>query len=157
LIDQPHTTRPSQNDQISTGIGGSFLGEALFRMSNLWLEKHTEAGFWRELVAAAISPAVGFNRFAFNERFKGISPSNDPEYFSALQLGIAAATQDRSSGSSKIQRYEGIVDFTLDYGLPGKPGYTYDRPFDYFSFQAAVSTAIGFESLSTRGLLFGAG
>jgi hypothetical protein len=28
--------------------------------------------------------------------------------------------------------------------------------FDYFSFQAAASTAIGFESVSTRGLLFGA-
>jgi hypothetical protein len=32
-------TRPSRNDQISTGIGGSFLGEALFRMANLWLEQ----------------------------------------------------------------------------------------------------------------------
>ena len=68
------TTRPSQNDQISTGIGGSFLGEALFRMSNLWLENQTGRGFWRELlVAAAISPPVGFNRLAFNERFRGVS------------------------------------------------------------------------------------
>ena len=39
------TTRPSKNDQISTGIGGSFLGEALFRMSNLWLEKATGPNF----------------------------------------------------------------------------------------------------------------
>ncbi len=149
------TTRPSQNDQISTGIGGSFLGEALFRMSNLWLEKQTGGGFWRELIAAAISPPVGFNRLAFNDRFKGIYSSHDPEYYSALQVGIASATQDRRDGSRKIKRHEGIVDFTLDYGLPGKPGYTYDRPFDYFSFQAAASTAIGFESFSTRGLLLG--
>ncbi|MGH7871365.1 MAG: DUF3943 domain-containing protein [Candidatus Binatia bacterium] len=149
------TTRPSQNDQISTGIGGSFLGEALFRMSNLWLEKQTGGGFWRELIAAAISPPVGFNRLAFNERFKGIYPSNDPEYYGVMQVGIASATQDRHNGSSKIRRYEGIVDFTLDYGLPGKPSYTYDRPFDYFSVQAAASTAIGFDSLATRGLLLG--
>jgi hypothetical protein len=149
------TTRPSKNDQISTGIGGSFLGEALFRMSNLWLEKGTGPRFWRELVAAAISPPVGFNRLAFGERFKGILPSNDPEYYSAVQVGILSATQDRHDGSKKIKRHEALVDFTLDYGLPGKPGYTYDRPFDYFSFQAAASTAIGFESVSTRGLLLG--
>ena len=29
---------PSRNDQINTGIGGSFLGEILFRLSNLTLE-----------------------------------------------------------------------------------------------------------------------
>ncbi len=148
------TTRPSINDQISTGIGGSFLGEALFRMSNFWLEKATGPSFWRELVGAAISPSVGFNRLVFGERFKGIFPSKDPEYYSRVQVGVVAATEDHLD-SSKIKRSEGIVDFALDYGLPGKPGYTYDRPFDYFSFQAAASTAIGFESVSTRGLLLG--
>ena len=148
------TTRPSRNDQISTGIGGSFVGEALFRMSNLWLEKAIGPIFWRELVGAAISPPVGFNRLAFGERFKGLFPSNAPEDYSRVQIGIVSATQDRR-GSSKIKRYEGLVDFALDYGLPGKPGYTYDRPFDYFSFQVAASTAIGFESVSTRGLLLG--
>ena len=151
------TTPPSKNDQISTGIGGTFLGEALFRMSSLWLEKGTGPSFWRELVAAAISPPVGVNRLVFGEQFKGIFPSNDPEYYSRVQVGIAAATQDRPGGSKKIKRNEGLVDFALDYGLPGKPGYTYDRPFDYFSFQAAASTAIGFESVSTRGLLLGTG
>ncbi|MGH7851974.1 MAG: DUF3943 domain-containing protein [Candidatus Binatia bacterium] len=149
------TTRPSKNDQISTGIGGSFLGEALFRMANFWLEKATGPSFWRELVAAAVSPPVAFNRLAFGERFKGIFPSKDPEYYSRVQVGVVAATQDRIGSSKKIKRHEGLVDFALDYGLPGKPGYTYDRPFDYFSFQAAASTAIGFESVSTRGLLLG--
>ena len=151
------TTRPSINDQISTGIGGSFLGEALFRMSNLWLEKATGPRFWRELVGLAVSPPVGFNRLAFGDRFKGIYPSNDPEYYSAVQVGIVSATQHRRDGSKQIKRHEGMIEFTLDYGLPGKPGYTYDRPFDYFSFQAAASTAIGFESVSTRGLLLGTG
>jgi hypothetical protein len=149
------TTRPSKNDQISTGIGGSFLGEALFRMSNLWLEQGRGSRFWREIAAAAISPPVGFNRLAFHERFDGIFPSKDPEYYSRVQVGIVSATQDRRGTSKKIKRQEGIIDFALDYGLPGKPGYTYERPFDYFSFQAAASTAIGFESVLTRGLLLG--
>ena len=33
------TTLPSRNDQITTGIGGSFLGEALFRLASLVLEQ----------------------------------------------------------------------------------------------------------------------
>jgi Domain of unknown function (DUF3943) len=149
------TTRPSKNDQITTGIGGTFLGEALFRMSNFWLEQGRGSRFWREVVAAAISPAVGFNRLAFKDRFDGIFPSNDPEYYSRVHVGVVTATQDRGDASKDLKRHEGIVDFALDYGLPGKPGYTYERPFDYFSFQAAASTAIGFESVSTRGLLLG--
>lgn len=151
------TTRPSKNDQISTGIGGTFLGEALFRISNFWLEQGTGSRFWREIVAAAISPPVGFNRLAFDQRFADIFPSKNPEYYSRMHLGVVSATQDRHESSGEIDRYEGIVDMALDYGLPGKSGYTYDRPFDYFSFQAAASTAIGFESVSTHGLLFGTG
>lgn len=151
------TTRPSKNDQISTGIGGTFLGEALFRISSFWLEQETGSRFWREVVGAAISPPVGFNRLAFDQRFDGIFPSKDPQYYSRMHLGLVSATQDRRGGSGEIDRHEGIVDVALDYGLPGKPGYTYNRPFDYFSFQAAASTAIGFESVSTYGLLLGKG
>jgi hypothetical protein len=149
------TTPPSKNDQISTGIGGSFLGEALFRMSNLWLERGRASRFWREVGAAAISPPVGFNRLAFGNRFDGIFPSHSPEYYSRVRVGIAATTQNRPGTASDINREEAIFDFALDYGLPGKPGYTYERPFDYFSFEAAASSAIGFENVSTRGLLFG--
>ena len=60
------TTRPSRNDQINTGIGGTFLGEALFRLSSLMLENGGSAPpFWRELGAAALSPSAGFNRLLF--------------------------------------------------------------------------------------------
>jgi hypothetical protein len=48
------------------------------------------------------------------------------------------------------------VDYALSYGLPGKDGYTYDRPFDYFDFQfTAVSSRNVIENLMTRGLLLG--
>jgi hypothetical protein len=94
-------------------------------------------------------------RLAFDQRFDGIYLSKGPEYYSRMHLGIVSATQDRRGTSGEINRHEGIIDVALDYGLPGKPGYTYNRPFDYFSFQAAASTAIGFESVSSRGLLLG--
>jgi hypothetical protein len=151
------TTRPSRNDQISTGIGGSFLGEALFRMSNLWLERSKAPPFLREAGAAVVSPPVGFNRLAFDKRFDGIFQSNDPEYYSRVQIGWAAATQNEPGTSREVKRHEALLDFALDYGLPGKPGYTYKRPFDYFAFQAAASSAVGFDSVMTRGLLFGTG
>ena len=149
------TTAPSLNDQITTGFGGSFLGEALFRMSNLVLEKADMPRFWREVTAAAISPPTGLNRLAFGERFKTIYPSGDPVYYGRLALGVSTTTQKDPGLSTKFQHTEAMADFSLDYGLPGKPGYNYDRPFDYFTFQATVSSANGFENLMTRGLLYG--
>ena len=60
------TTHPSINDQIASGIGGSFFGEALFRMASLVLEGDGgKPGFWRELGATVLSPPTGFNRLAF--------------------------------------------------------------------------------------------
>src|SRR5262249_16932211 len=49
------TGPPSINDYVTTTIGGSFVGEALFRMSSLLLEGGGETpGFWRELGAAVL-------------------------------------------------------------------------------------------------------
>lgn len=149
-------TPPSRNDQITTGIGGSFLGEALFRMSNLVLEHDGLSPFWREIAAAVISPPVGFNRAAFGNRFRNIFPSRDPSYFTRLQLGFSGSAND-TSGTSATQLHKGeaLADFFMEYGLPGKDGYGYTRPFDYFTFQGTLSSANGFENVMTRGLLKG--
>jgi hypothetical protein len=153
------TTTPSINDQVATGIGGSFLGEPLFRLSSLVLEDGGyHPGFWRELSAAVISPPTGFNRLAFGDRFKGVFPSHSPATFTHLQLG-ASLTTDTAVGvgvEDIVDRNEVTFDYALSYGLPGKDGYTYDRPFDYFDFQfTAVSSRNVIENLITRGLLLG--
>ena len=150
-------TPPSRNDQINTGIGGTFLGEALFRISNLVLEREgSMSPFWREIAATVISPPTGFNRMAFGDRFRTVFPSHDPVYFSRLQLGFSGTAHDESgSSTTKLRRGELLADFLIDYGLPGKQGYTYTRPFDYFSLQATASSANGFENVMTRGLLLG--
>jgi hypothetical protein len=49
----------------------------------------------------------------------------------------------------------------MTYGLPGKPGYHYTRPFDYFHFEFtavpnASTVANAIENVSIRGLLAGA-
>jgi len=147
---------PSKNDMISTGIGGSFLGEALFRMSNIVLEKGgSTPSFWHELGAAAISPATGFNRYAFGDRFDAVFNRNDAAYFSRLQFGLSNITKGDQGTSSEIKRNDVQLDFSMDYGLPGQPGYSYTRPFDYFVFQGTASSVNVFENVMTRGLLFG--
>ncbi|MGH7183917.1 MAG: DUF3943 domain-containing protein, partial [Nitrospiraceae bacterium] len=148
-------TDPSINDMIATPIGGTFLGEPFFRMANLLLESGDgKPGFWRELGAAVISPPTGFNRLAFGERFDAIYPSHQPATFLRLQAGGTLSSSSHNVSSS-VKEHGAVGDFTLTYGLPGKPGYSYTRPFDYFDFHVTAVTANVLESLNTRGLLLG--
>jgi len=151
------TTRPSRNDMVSTGIGGSFLGESLFRMANLVLEKGggIRNRFWRETAAAVVSPSTAFNRYLQGGGPDTIFSSRDADYYSRLQLGVMGNVQNERGNSTASVHNEVQADFALDYGLPGKDGYQYRRPFDYFAFQATATTANFFENVMTRGLLVG--
>lgn len=153
------TTDPSINDQIASGIGGSFFGEALFRMASLVLEGEGEKpGLWRELGATILSPPTGINRFAFGDRFKPVFPSHNPATFWRLRLGVNINSDLNNQGdSTTINKSEATADFSMAYGLPGKPGYSYTRPFDYFHFEF---TSLGnadnpFDNVMIRGLLIG--
>jgi hypothetical protein len=158
------TTRPSINDHVSTGIGGTFVGEALFRMSSLLLEGGGDTpGFWRELGAALISPPTALNRHLFGERFRPVFRSHDPAVFIRLRAGGTLTTDVETGGLLDDPReQEGSLDFMMVYGLPGKPGYAYRRPFDYFLFEfTAVPNASSaqdvIENVTIRGLLAGTG
>ena len=149
-------TPPSRNDLINTGIGGTFLGEALFRMAHVVLSHDEVPPFWRELGAALVSPATGFNRLAFGNRFDAAFDSHDPVHYSKLQVGFSGTAENNAGTSATdLKRNELLVDFAMDYGIPGKPGYHYDRPFDYFNFQLTASSANAFENVMTRGMLLG--
>ncbi|HEX3848762.1 MAG TPA: DUF3943 domain-containing protein [Steroidobacteraceae bacterium] len=162
------TTRPSINDQIASGIAGNLLGEPLFRMANLLLESGGPGppGAWRELGAALISPATGMNRLLHGSRFEDVFPSNDPAVFTTVNLGASLSTHFTSnvnvnadlSAPPAVQDYRrnsASASFTMAYGLPGKPDYSYDRPFDYFDFEVAADTINAIESVFSRGLLVG--
>ena len=148
-------TRPSGNDQVASGVGGSFLGEALFRMANLVLENGRGPRLLREAGAAVISPATGFNRLAYGDDGTPIFSSHNADYYSRAQLGASRSSEDDAGlSNTATKRNEVVADFAIDYGLPGKPGYEYTRPFDYFAFQASASSANGIENVITRGSLF---
>ena len=149
------TTNPSLNDQVASGIAGSFFGEALFRMASLVLEDAGGSpGFWRELGAAVISPPTGFNRLIFGHRFKPVLPSRDPAIFHWVRLGEGVIVGNRT-GSNLSSRILGSLNYSISYGLPGKPNYSYKRPFDYFQFELTTSSRPNYINIATQGLLLG--
>jgi hypothetical protein len=156
------TTPPSLNDHVATGIGGTFVGEAMFRMASLLLEGGGETpGIWRELGAAVLSPGLGFNRLVFGERFKPVFPSRDPAVYIRLRVGATLTTSVTNANLSPVVReQDGSMDFFMIYGMPGKPGYKYTRPFDFFLFEFtavpnASTAADAIENVTIRGLLLG--
>ena len=153
------TGRPSVNDFITTGNAGSLLGEALFRMAGLALEQGGQRPAWNyELLAAVASPPTAFNRLAFGDRFKSVFPSHQPALFWQFMVGgnLDIHATDLSPEASDNDTNV-IGNFSIAYGLPGKPGYTYRRPFDYFDFGVAFRsrTKNPLEAVTVRGLLFG--
>ncbi|CAM5796770.1 DUF3943 domain-containing protein [Rhizobacter fulvus] len=148
-------TPPSRNDQIASGIAGSFLGEPLYRMARLMLNRRSEVPYaWRAWGAAAVSPSYGFNRLVFGDRFESSFDDHDPIYYARLRIGANRGVRG-TEAADNVERNTGEIDFAMDYGLPGSPGYTYTRPFDYFNFRAAATSANGIEIVSSRGLLVG--
>ena len=155
------TSHPSINDLITTGSAGSLLGEALFRMAGLVLEDAgVDPPLRHQLAAAVISPPTAFNRFAFGDRFKAIYPSHRPVTFWRFMLGGGLDTHSTNlahSTSASSRDGSAIAEFSMAYGLPGKPGYTYDRPFDYFDFHisARAQNHNLLDVVTIRGLLKG--
>jgi hypothetical protein len=148
------TTAPSFNDQITTGIGGSFLGEPLHRISRLLLERSdTGRGFWRTLGSIFVSPPTGLNDLMVGTPEGSYKPDAVP--FSDIRVQIGA-TADATSTSAALERApnQPHLALSMDYGYPGDPGYRHQRPFDYFRIEGNVSSE-GLEQLSTRGLLAG--
>jgi hypothetical protein len=150
------TTRPSINDQIASGVGGTFLGEPLFRLASLVLERRNHLPtFWRGLLTAAISPSTEFNRVAYRDRFQDVYSSHDASVFHRIDLGFMGTSSVQKGLLQSFTRNEATADFSVDYGLPGHSNYAYERPFDYFSFELGASSANKFEHIFSRGLLAG--
>lgn len=153
------TTRPSINDQVGSGTGGPLIGEPLFRMANLLLEGGDgPPGFWRELGAAFISPPTGLNRLLFGEKYTPILKSRHAPTFMQVQAGVGVNAKIRDPGSAAVIGHDAVgADFSMVYGMPGREGYLYLRPFDYFSFELSGlrEGRSNFANIMTRGLLFG--
>ena len=149
------TTAPSANDQIASGIAGSFLGEPLFRISRLLLDRADNGpGAWRRLAAVLASPPTGLNHLLVGS--PAGSPRSDAVPFSDIrvQFGVTAIPSDRSPSGYSLAVDQPRLALSMDHGYPGNASYRHARPFDYFRIESSVS-GDGLEHLSTRGLLAG--
>jgi hypothetical protein len=154
------TDPPSIDDMATTGQAGSLLGEVLYRMPDLVLKDDPNHRIhpWRDHLADAISPPSAVNRRVFGDRFRAQLPDSAPATSWQLRLGatLDAISRDRSSPVTLLRR-DATAELWMSYGLPGKPGYDYTRPLDYFdvqiSFLSSASNPI--ENVMIRGLLAG--
>ena len=149
------TTPPSRNDQIASGVAGSFLGEPLYRISRLLLERADNGpGAWRTLASALVSPPVGVNHLLVGEPEGSLAPDAVPFSDIRVQVGATATARASSRLASSSALYRPRLALSMDYGYPGNASYRHERPFDYFRIESSVSRD-GLEQLSTRGLLAG--
>lgn len=149
----------SLNDVIMTSVGGSFLGEALFRMGNLLLRAGgSDPGVLRQVIAGVLLPTATVD--VYGNRALRSFDDHDPAIFLRMSLGAGRIMTESHTpdADSNVGKWNGLADVTLKYGLPGEPGYTYDRPFDYFTFQFTGSNTAqaGLGNVMIQGLLYGA-
>ena len=149
------TTPPSFNDQVASGVAASFLGESLFRLSRLALDRSDgQPGVWRKLGAILASPPAGLNQLMVGTP-AGL-PSADAVPFSDIrvQFGGTAIAERGTRANVALDAFQPHFAFSIDYGYPGHAEYQHRRPFDYFRFESNISSE-GMEQLSTRGLVAG--
>jgi hypothetical protein len=149
------TTPPSFNDQIASGVAGSFLGEPLFRVSRLLLERADEGpGVWRTLASILASPPTGLNHLMVGPPAGAFAPDAVPFSDIRVQFGVTAVPSSRSSTGYSLAVDQPRVALSMDYGYPGNGSYRHSRPFDYFRIESSASGE-GLEHVSSRGLLAG--
>jgi len=150
------TTPPSRNDQIASGIAGSFLGEPLYRISRLLLDRaHHGPGAWRTLASVLVSPPAGINHVLLGSPEGSLAPDAVPLSDIRIQFGPTSTATGRSSLFSSPAQRQPLLAMSMEYGYPGHSNYRHERPFDYFKIESSVSPG-GLEQLSTRGLIGGA-
>lgn len=146
---------PSVNDQITTPIGGSLLGEALHR-SALQLRNSGGPKWLTTFAAALLDPLGALNGALFLEP----SPEDvtlDP-LFVRWQFGAGASVVfDRVDGEQRARSPpEAIIAVLLVSGAPWSRRSNYDEPLSYFDLRADLSFPLNVTgNLFIRGLLFG--
>jgi hypothetical protein len=146
------TNQASLNDFINTTLGGIALGEMFYRTA--WLVRNTSKAprTMNEVVALAIDPMTGLNRFISGDagRVHEKPPEVVPSDLGAL---MSAGVLGRGSNTDEVpDNWAGFFEADLMYG-----DLTKDRsrtPYDAFAVRLAFGGGSAFSEARVRGRLF---
>jgi hypothetical protein len=124
------THPPAINDWIATGVGGSAIGEMLYRVSSTVLD-NTATGserIWREIGAGLLNPVRGFTRLVTGRVGKvGPNPENPLDHIpnrltNTLRLGgrwvADSGSLDEGGNTNDSKAYTGMFEVDFQFGSP---------------------------------------
>jgi hypothetical protein len=134
---------PSINDLINTTFGGITMGETLFRLSNLILDRHTTGvtRVVREIGAAIVNPPLALTRL-LNGEIGRVEPNPVNRVPSRLASEFNMGYQRVSQGSAEsplTTPNQGFLFYSLDYGDPLRGDVSH--PFGAFRADVTFATS----------------
>jgi Domain of unknown function (DUF3943) len=152
---------PSVNDQITTPVGGTLLGEVLYRMHRLILDSGGgKPDFWHEAGAFLVNPVAGFNRLTSGDKYRGemlLPASWWGQFHLGTVLGGSSSVQHGTEPAPSIGTWASVGAHVV-YGVPGTPDLRLRQPLDHFDLDFAFAFAGQEEpvgELRLRGILLG--
>jgi len=138
------THKPAINDWLTTSIGGSIIGEALYRLSSSVLDNQaTGAGrAWREIGAGLLNPVRGFTRVVTGRAWTVAQnperrADHHPERIENT-LAIGARSLFDKNPVANDSLISGFVRFTFQFGTPFSDEA--HKPFDWFQLDLQLNS-----------------
>jgi hypothetical protein len=154
---------PSINDQITTTVAGTFLGEILYRLADIWLYPgggNAKPGGWREFGGWVVNPTNGFNRLWYGDGYRDRTLTGYPTY-GELRLTLGFGGRTKRDGVTVADDGSGIAfGVHMQHGLPAGD-WEFEKPFDHFDVAADLvvnSNSVERDAsanFTIRGLLLG--
>jgi len=132
------TEQPSTSDFLTTTVGGTFLGESLYRLSNAIRNDSTSGGarFFREFAALAVNPVSGLDRL-FTGKAWADGPAGKPVPLRMnLRVGVDGLGQPNGTGWGTTFR----TRIRFDYGDPYAKSMV-TTPFEVFHLAVQLSVS----------------
>lgn len=139
---------PSVNDQITTPVGGAFLGEVLHRWGqSVRADGGADPGIARRVLAGLIDPVGELNAAVSGKAWRLVPPPRLHAH-----VGLGAMVQLGQGVQAPVQ-----LELAVAHGLPSDLPFHPRRPFDHFDLEASIQA--GTEEIQgafdLRGLIVG--